>query len=269
MPKLHREDGVELHWDEEGEGPLVVLVPYATFHPSVYDPLVAELASDHRVVRYDDRGAGGSTRTGPYGLDTAAGDLEALLDSLGPAVLTGLGDAPNRAVRVAARRPELVDAIVVAGGLPIGRQALAGAEAMASSDTVVDAFLSMIETDYRGALRSLISAGNPQMSEDEIRDRVRAQAEYQDQEAALARLRAWIDDDPLEQSRACGERLFLLYSEDMGGGWFPAGREIRALARKFLPEAHVEAVEDGMVSRPDLTAAVVRRVTAPAEATSR
>ena len=66
---------------------------------------------------------------------------------------------------------------------------------MASSDTVVDAFLSMCETDYRGALRSLVTAGNPQMSEEEIRERVRLQAEYQPQETAVARLRAWVDDD--------------------------------------------------------------------------
>ena len=48
---------------------------------------------------------------------------------------------------------------------------------MASSDTVVDAFLGMCETDYRGALRSLVTAGNPQMTEEEIRERVRLQAE--------------------------------------------------------------------------------------------
>jgi hypothetical protein len=33
------------------------------------------------------------------------------------------------------------------------------------------------------------------------------------------------------------------------------------LARELLPEARLERVEDGMLSRPDQTAAVVRRIT--------
>ena len=65
---------------------------------------------------------------------------------------------------------------------------------------------------------------------------------------------------PLEPARACGDRLWLLWSEAMGGGWFPAGREAMELSRKLFPEAHVEEIEDGIISRPDLTAAVVRRV---------
>ena len=142
-----------------------------------------------------------------------------------------MGDACNRAVRVCAERPELVEAMVAPGGMPAGRDTLEGSEAMASSDTVVNAFLSMCETDYRGALRSLVTAGNPQMSEDEIRERVRLQAEYQPQETAVARLRAWVEDDAAEPARACGERLWMLCADNMGGGWFPAGGEaMRALA---------------------------------------
>jgi hypothetical protein len=137
---------------------------------------------------------------------------------------------------------------------------------MAASDTVVNAFLSMFETDYRGALRSLVTAGNAQMSEDEIRERVRMQADYQPQETAVARLRAWVEDDSLEQARACGDRLWLLHAQDTGGGWFPAGRQAAELSRKLFPDAHVEQIDDGIVSRPDLTAAVVRRVTAPLRA---
>ena len=140
---------------------------------------------------------------------------------------------------------------------------------MASSDTVVDAFLSMCETDYRGAVRSLVTAGNPQMSEEEIRERVRLQTEYQPQETAVARLRAWVEDDSLEAARASGEKLWLLCADNTGGGWFPAGREAAELSRQLFPEAHVEEIEDGIMSRPDLTASIVRRVTAPLRATTR
>jgi pimeloyl-ACP methyl ester carboxylesterase len=267
VASLEREKGVRIHWEERGEGPLVVLAPYSTFHPSVYDPIAGELARDHRVVRYDDRGTGESTREGPHDMNTGSEDLAAVIETSGDAtVIVGLADASHRAVRVCAEWPELVEAIVVPGGMPAGRDRLEHSEAMASSDTVVNAFLSMCETDYRGALRSLVTAGNPQMSEEEIRERVRLQAEYQPQQTAVARLRAWVEDDPLQAARACGDRLWLLCAESTGGGWFPAGREAVKLSRQLFPDAHVEEIEDGIVSRPDLTAAVVRRVTAPLRA---
>ena len=77
----------------------------------------------------------------------------------------------------------------------------------------------------------------------------------------VARWRAWAQDDATEAGRACGDRLWLLYAESMTGGWFPADEEGRRLARRLFPDAHVEEVEDGMISRPDLVAGFVRRVT--------
>jgi pimeloyl-ACP methyl ester carboxylesterase len=267
VPRLERDDGIEIHWVRRGQGPLVVLAPYCISHPSVYDPLEAELGAHHAVVRYDDRGTGLSTHRGPYDMETGAGDLETVLEAGGaPAVVVAMADAVNRAVRVAARRPDLVDGLVVPGGNPAGRRALEGADAMITSETVVDAFLSMAETDYRGALRSLTAAGNQQMSEDEVRERVRQQVDYQPQEAAVSRLRAWADDDASEYARECGQRLWLLYAKDTGGGWFPTGQEGQRLARRLFPAAHVEALEGGVISRPDLTAAIVSRITSRARA---
>jgi pimeloyl-ACP methyl ester carboxylesterase len=262
VPTLTRDDGIEIHWEERGSGPLVVLAPYCISHPSVFDGLEAELLADHRVVRFDDRGSGASTRRGPYDMETGAADLEAVLQATGgSAIVVAMADAVNRAVRVAANRPDLVEALVVPGGNPAGRRSLEGTDAMVSSDSVVDAFISMAETDYRGAVRSLSSAGNPQMSEEEVRERVNLQVSYQPQDAASARLRAWADDDASEPGRRCGDRLWLLYSDDAGGGWFPVGDEGARLARRHFPEAHVERIENGIISRPDLTAATVKRIT--------
>jgi pimeloyl-ACP methyl ester carboxylesterase len=269
MPFIERPGGVKIHWEQSGSGPLVVLAPYVNSHPSVYDPLVEELTGDHRLVRYDDRGTGESDRTGPYDMETGAGDLEAVIeDAGGPAVVVTLADTAHRAARVAARRPDLVDALVMPGGSPAGRKELEGSEAMVASDSVVDAFMSMGETDYRGALRTVVAAANPQMTEDEVRERIRLTVDYLPQETAVARWRAWADDDATVAGRACGDRLWLLYSDDMSGGWFPAGHEGRRLSQRLFPEAHIEKVEDGMVSRPDLIARVVRRVTSGARATT-
>jgi pimeloyl-ACP methyl ester carboxylesterase len=269
MPHLARPDGAKIHWEERGSGPRVLLAPYANAYPAVYDPLEADLLADHRVVRYDDRGTGASDHTGPFDMETGAGDMEAVLEEAGgPAVVIALGDAVHRAARITARRADLVDALVVPGGSPAGRKRLEGSDAMVTSDSVLDAFLSMGATDYRGAIRTAISAANPQMSEDEVRERVNRQVAYQPHETAVARWRAWAEEDSTDAGRACGDRLWLLYSDDMSGGWFPAGEEGRRLARRLFPEAHVEGIEDGMISRPDLTADVVRRVTSRTRATT-
>jgi pimeloyl-ACP methyl ester carboxylesterase len=258
---------VKIHWEERGSGPLVLLAPYANSHPSVYDALEADLLPDHRVARFDDRGTGQSTRVGPYDMETGADDLEAVIEELGgPAVVVALADAVHRGARVAVRRPDLIDALVIPGGTPAGRARLGGSEAMVASDSVVDALMSMGQTDYRGALRTVVSAANPQMSEDEIRERVTAQTDYQPQETVVARWRAWAEDDTTDEGRACGDRLWILYSENMSGGWFPAGEEARRLSERLFPEAHVEEIDDGMISRPDLVAGVVRRITSNARA---
>ena len=44
MASLERDGGIEIHWEERGSGPLVVLAPYCISYPSVFDPLEAELA---------------------------------------------------------------------------------------------------------------------------------------------------------------------------------------------------------------------------------
>jgi pimeloyl-ACP methyl ester carboxylesterase len=267
MPYLERPDGVKIHWEERGSGPLVVLAPYANAYPAVYDPLEAELYGDHRIARYDDRGSGASDRTGPYDMETGAGDLEAVIEAAGgPAVVIAVADAVNRGARLAARRPDLVDALVIPGGNPAGRARLEGTDAMVTSDSVLDAFLSMAETDYRGAVRTVVSAGNPQMSEDEIRERVRLQVEYLPRETAIARWQAWADDDATDAGRECGDRLWMLVSEHMSGGWFPAGDEGLRISRRLFPQAHVEEVDDGMISRPDQFGEIVRRITSKARA---
>ena len=267
MAHVERPGGVKIHWEQNGSGPLVLLAPYANAHPSVYDPLEADLVSDHRVGRFDDRGTGRSTRTGPYDMETGADDLEAAIEALGgPAVVVTLADAVHRAARVAVRRPDLIDGLVIPGGTPAGRARLEGSEAMVASDSVVDAFIRMGATDYRGALRTVVSAANPQMSEDEIRERVRAQLDYQPQETVVARWRAWSEDDTTEEGREMGDRLWILYSENMSGGWFPAGEEARRISLRLFPEAHVEEIDDGMISRPDLVGGVVRRITSKARA---
>jgi pimeloyl-ACP methyl ester carboxylesterase len=263
MPTLVRPDGAEIHWEEHGDGPLVVIASYWSMYPPVFDHLTEELESDHRVVLYDDRGTGRSSRQGPYDMETSAADLAGVIEAAGPpAVVVCSADGANRAVRVLQGDPDLVQAMVCVGGAPVGRKAFTNSDAMAASDTVVAALMSQVETDYRGALRGVLTATNPQMTEAELRERVSIQSEHCPHEAAVARMRAWIDDDPSEQAKAAGDRLWIGVSENLGGGWFPSGAELARRVRDGLPEAHIVEISDGFVSRPDETAAIIRRVTA-------
>jgi pimeloyl-ACP methyl ester carboxylesterase len=265
LPLLKRPDGVELAWDERGEGPLVVLVNQFFGRPETFNALITELTRDHRVVTYDPRGIGASTRTGPYTFEADADDLEALLDLLGePAVLLAFADGCNRAVRVAARRPDLVTTIVSPAGNPVGLAAVEGTDALAGSASVLEALLGMMSTDYRGALRTMFSTANPDWDEDSVRDRVVATVEVVPQEAALPRMKNWIADDVTEEARMVGDRLWML--EDGTNPWFPI--EVARQTKEILPEAHVLEVEDGAITRPDIAAGVIRSLTSGTPVTS-
>ena len=263
MAQATASDGVQLHWEERGAGPTVILAAHWSVDPNIFGPITAELEGDHRVVRYDERGTGRSERVGPFDIATGVIDLEAVAETAGggPALVLGLMDGMIKGVRLAASRPDLVSHVVGPGGAPLGRAALSGAESMIASDAVVGAFMQQLETDYRGATRAMAEAANPQMSQDEIRARVNSQVDHIPVEAALARVRSWSDDTETEASgRELGDRMACLLSASITGGWFPEPDVMRPLLRERFPEAIIEEVDDGIISRPDQTAAVIRRM---------
>ncbi len=77
--------------------------------------LSRRLDADHRVIRYDRRGYGRSADVGPpWTVEANIDDLEALLDAVStPAVGFGHSFGGNVALGLAARRPELVSAVMV------------------------------------------------------------------------------------------------------------------------------------------------------------
>jgi pimeloyl-ACP methyl ester carboxylesterase len=252
-------DGAEIHWEERGDGPLVVISNQFFSETWVFEGLIGLLASEHRVVTYDPRGTGRSSRRPPYEIATDAGDLLAVIESAGPpAVVIGMGDGSNRAVHAAAARPDRIDAVVCAAGNPIGAKAVEGTDGLAASESVLDALVSMMETDYRGAMRTMIGTANPGFDEERLRMRVNSTCENCPQDVAVERMRSWISDDALEPARALGSRLWVL--EPGGNPWFPI--EVMRRSRDLLPDAHLHEVEDGALSRPDITVEFVRALTA-------
>jgi pimeloyl-ACP methyl ester carboxylesterase len=259
MPTTQLPDGVEIHWDQRGEGPLVVISNQFFSEAWVFEGLTSLLAEDHRVVTYDPRGTGTSSSRRPYTIAVDAQDLVGLVEAVGPpAVLIGMGDGSNRAVHAAAARPDLIDAVVCAAGNPVGASAVEGTDGLAGSESVLDALMSMMETDYRGALRTMIGTANPTFDEETLRMRVNSTCENCPQDVAAERMRSWIEDDALELARALGDKLWVL--EPGGNPWFPI--EVARRSRALVPEAHIKEVEDGALSRPDITVDVVRALTA-------
>jgi len=257
MPALQRPAGVEIHWEERGDGPLVLVLHHCFSHPAVYQGLCDELARDHRVVTYDARGTGQSTRAGPYELSVDIEDLEALLYELGgDAVAVGLGDGRDRAVRVAWSRPDLIHAVVGCDATPMGR-GVGDVDAPSTSQAVLEAVVGLAGSNQRTAMRGLLDFTNPGMTEEELGRRLDAEVAYSSREALQARAQWFLRRDSVEAARAIRDRLWIAYWES---DWTPgvAAEKIH----EFLPEARVYPVGAGPISRPDLTADVVRKVTA-------
>jgi pimeloyl-ACP methyl ester carboxylesterase len=261
-----RPDGVEVHWEERGEGPLVILAHHALWsYPGLYADLITDLARDHRVVVYDPRGCGGSTRRGPYDAATDAADLLAVVEAAGGgALVVAVGDGFNRVARVAAARPDLVSFVIAlapAAAALLPRSELKGSEVMAASDSVIQMLLQMLATDPRAALRTLIANINPDLDEGRLRERVEKVAAYGAYEPASGRARAWLEDDVSAETLRLGDRLVILH-----GGVDPMFEGVmRARVAELFPAATIEQIDDGPVSRPDITAARVRGVTRPTE----
>jgi pimeloyl-ACP methyl ester carboxylesterase len=260
-PPVRRPDGVEIHWEERGQGPLVVIVHQLLWSfPQVYAELIGDLARDHRVVTIDARGCGASTRRGPYDTETDAGDLLAVAEAAGGAAIAlTMGYGYNVAVRVAAARPDAISDLLgvqPAAAAILPRSELRRADVIGGSDSVAEMLTKMMRTDQRAAVRTLLSVANPELSEDELRERMSRVGSYVSPESTLERTEAWLADDASEHSRALGDRLRILHpeAEPIYEGAL-LGRVV-----ELYPEAHVIEVPGGPISRPELVAAWVRRV---------
>lgn len=114
--------------------------------------------------------------------------------------------------------------------------------------------LEMMESDPQGLLRTIISMGNPQLSEAGVRERIEQQLAYGSAEAGVERGKAWLAYDATDACAALGRRLWIVHWENPLS---PADAFRRV--RQRLPEAHLFEVEDGPISRPEVTAEIVRK----------
>jgi pimeloyl-ACP methyl ester carboxylesterase len=109
-------DGERLYFEVAGEGDPVVLCHGLGGNHAAWWRVAPALAREHRVVTWDQRGFGNSTRrTGRYGPDVGVGDLVALLDhlELGQAQVVGQSMGGWVAMGLALRHPERVRSLVL------------------------------------------------------------------------------------------------------------------------------------------------------------
>ena len=78
---------VELAHDVQGSGPLLVLVHGITENRHSWDPITADLAATHRVLRVDLRGHGESPYADAYDVASLAADIAPLVDE--PPLIVG------------------------------------------------------------------------------------------------------------------------------------------------------------------------------------
>ena len=117
MPLMELED-VRIYYELAGpeQAPVLMFSNSLGTSLEMWQPQVAGLSKDFRILRYDTRGHGrSSVSPGPYSIDQLANDVRALLDRLGfPTVLfCGLSMGGMIAMSLAMQVPERLSKIVL------------------------------------------------------------------------------------------------------------------------------------------------------------
>lgn len=100
-----RVDDASIAVEDRGTGDAVVLLHGFPFAKALWDESFADLATTHRAIRLDLRGCGASsTPDGPYLMETLAGDVAAVLDTLGVERATIVGHSLGGYVALAFAR---------------------------------------------------------------------------------------------------------------------------------------------------------------------
>jgi 3-oxoadipate enol-lactonase len=111
-----RVGNADLHFEDEGRGDALLFLHAFPLGLSMWDAQATALASSLRVIRFDDRGFGGSPQgDGPLTMDRIADDAAALMDhlSLERAILCGCSMGGYAALAFARRHPQRLRALVL------------------------------------------------------------------------------------------------------------------------------------------------------------
>lgn len=117
---------MKLAWEEHGSGAPLLLIHGLGYTREGWGPAAHRLAGRYRVLRFDNRGIGGSDAPpGPYSVEQLAGDTLQVLDEAGVERAHVVGGSLGGMVaqQVASASPERVEKLVLACTTPGGKDA--------------------------------------------------------------------------------------------------------------------------------------------------
>ncbi len=139
-------DNVRIAYATVGEGPPIIKAANWLSHleldwdAPIWSPLLRELAMDHRVVRYDERGNGLSDwQVRDIGFEEFVADLETVVEATGVEKFALLGISQGAAVSIeyAVRHPERVSKLILFGGYPAGWRIDASEEQLREREAIM------------------------------------------------------------------------------------------------------------------------------------
>ena len=183
-------DGARLHVEEAGKGPAVVFLHPGLWDSRTWDDQFEVFAQTYRVVRFDARGFGRSSRREDGAAYSLVGDLLSVLDATGTdrAALVGCSMGGGTALDCALAAPDRVSALVLAasalGGFEDGtpeeeawfeetmapvRAAIEGGDLARAQDLRVRTMWALLGTDdERGArIRQIALDNRDEIAQDE------------------------------------------------------------------------------------------------------
>lgn len=190
-------DGVAIHYVVEGSGPAVVLSHCLGCNLHYWDVAAADLARDHRVVRLDLAGHGGSgADRKAWTVESFAGDVRAVVNAAGvdKFILVGHSMSGTVALETALELGDRVTGIV-----PI--DSVLDVDAHLPSETR-EAILGQVRTNYAAFIEKQLPALMPNDPDPRVVARVRADAmagEPYRQATILESLFTYREDRALDQ----------------------------------------------------------------------
>lgn len=169
MPTIRTDDGVDLHYEEAGQGiPLVFVHEFAGDSRS-WEAQLRFFARRYRCIAYNARGypPSGVPVEGGYSQDRATADLAAVIEGLGlpPAHVVGLSMGAFATLHLGLRFPHLARSLTAAGvgyGAAPGRQAQFRAEVDATAGSIAaEGMARMAGTYGRGPTRLVFEEKDP------------------------------------------------------------------------------------------------------------
>lgn len=114
MPYAQNADA-RLHWEERGAGTPLLLVMGHSYDSAMWYLAADELATEHRVITFDNRGTGRSSATGRLTVGDMARDAFAVMDAAGvdAAHLYGVSMGGGIILEMARQRPERVRSLLL------------------------------------------------------------------------------------------------------------------------------------------------------------